>query len=489
MLEISLLEILNIFEKDDLPKLKNKMFQFYKDSLSNQNITILITELLSEKDYDEQELNDHFHKCFFFLYHLDKNSMYNEEIPVYEEISKILSWYADLDFTDIHHLNLFSIFYNFICFEGPDNFDKSTEIIIRIIILMFIKCGQNFAEGFSSSLLCRLFIEHINMNVLNLFSLIIGTSNKINKDLTDIGLITKLIDLNTIPNVDTQIFRKTKFLIYSNYALKCDMSDFVDCQKIVDECYNEMQNENDEECYCYQITCILRAVKRSISIMKNLVQKKVISYITLILSSDNKERIRQCLLLLEILTSNANEIDEQLSSELSLSHLLQQLLNFDENGLKAINCVINLMNYDIFSIEQYISNQFPQILNNIFANGPYEMKEAAIECINNMIYLLSFKRNDKYRFSSVFSDEIISNIILSITDFSFDENIIKKEDFINECLIILKTALTEDKFYNIDEVCSFLDNLYHEVNNEQIALKCKDILMSIEEKINKARNE
>lgn len=462
------------------------MIDEYKSLQTKPDSQTLLQEILSKEEDDPDAVNYIFQDYFCQIVQLDQTQMYSDEIPIYKDLITILTQFKELDFTNLYEMDLFTIFYNFVNFFIEDNYYKASKLISTVIKQMFIHLRSPFAENFSSTPLCRLFVSNLNMPIFTLFSVIVGDSEKVNRDLTNFGLLDCIND-----EEDNLDFRKTKFLFYSNYVNTCDLSDdFTDCKIVVDKCVNHVFEEDDDECYELRIRGICRSMERSKEMTDILVQHDIIGYVNVTLTTEPKyQRIFQCLRVLEILTFNPTDAcKEQLMEKLSLNELLQKLTISDETfgvkiGKMVWNCVINLLSYDdhIFDLKKYVDCMLPQlIIDTLENNGSFKMKQASLICLSN--FLLSFN----IPISSVFNDDMLNVVVLSFFDFSFISFQNDQDIFLCICKII-KSLIDENKFVYFEKIDEYLKRVEEETEFDQIINdKCGNLLTLMEQKMKEA---
>lgn len=450
----------------------------YKYLSTETEKSSLIKEIQPKNDEDPDYL---FQSQFAQFLEIAENHEYVELMPSLEGMNELLSQYKSTDVSIIYKYDIFTIFFDLISnyINEEENYFKASKLVSGFIKLIFVNQGSIVAEVFSSMPLCKLFVENMNIPIFNLFSIIIGVSEKVNQNLVNFGIIDQ------IPNNENPDFLKTKFLLFSNYCLFCDLNDFSNCTFVINECIDNVYEENDDECYEYRIIAICRSIRRSKEISDFLVAKDIIGYINKTLTDEQKnKRIQLSLQILEILTTNATDCcRKKLKNDLPLPLLLQKLSIPDvEIGKKVWNCVVNLLCYnDVYDFNQYMKCEFPQLINNTLTNdGSFKMKENALLCVNNFLLLFDCK------ISAVFNDEMLSNIIESIYYSSFSS----QQDVFGCICKIISCIIIENKFIFFEKIDEFLKHMYDEAENDHvIAEKCDALHQLLEAQANKSSTE
>ena len=172
------------------------MISQYKFFRSRSSNSVVLNELFTKNEYEREDPNYDFQNCLVHLYQIIQDQTYDEAIPIFEEMRNIISKYDNIDYTNLAELDIFNIFNEFIEFMGEENYESSTELVVGIIIIIFYQIRTEFAIDFTSHILCKNLAGNINIPILNLFSIIIGDSEKVNENLVKYELIENLLNSN-----------------------------------------------------------------------------------------------------------------------------------------------------------------------------------------------------------------------------------------------------------------------------------------------------
>ena len=422
-------------------------------------------------DFDSHELLINF---FQYLFNLDQIGNYSDEVPIYQEIINILSSCEEFDFSIINSYNPLAIFQNFVSsFINQDkNIVEAVHIISLISKALFKCCGEIFIELLYSSPLCFTLAKNLNNSSLSLFAITVGISENFCNTLKNYELPENIITILESQNINNIPLEELKIisLFLSNYTLKCNISDFIELQQIVQQLINIFFTVENDEISSYCLIGISRALSRSDDIANILVAKDIIQFLNKILFTGDEDKIKYCLTIIEILTNHIEIYSDNIKDNLCLKAIVDLSIVQSDIGRRAINCIINILNLPIFSLKEYIESNFPEAIEGILNNGSLKMKKGALQCIANL--LLTYE--GEFTLSTFFSDSCLQTLLEIL--FEILDNIVQ-EDY---CQDIIFALIKERKIPNIDEFSAFIQNLILQTNDDFAANMYNQILILIQ---------
>ncbi|OHT09935.1 hypothetical protein TRFO_21023 [Tritrichomonas foetus] len=403
-------------------------------------------------------MNNFFREFLLAIFNFDKENKFNEQFQFYIYINQILESYDNIDFSGLIEFNLFAIFLRFI--QGVDsNQMQAFSIIIETCINFHHHCQEAFAEDFVASPLCSFFAHNLNSLVLKLFSVIVIHSEKINATLTNFDILDKILLLTREKtDYDTLTY---KYCFLANYCNSCDITDLSNLIQVVRYLIDKIDEETDETHFNNRLIGISRAIQKSAEICKYLMATDFFKFLNYIFSNGDENKIYHCLIVYERILNDINLVEDRIKEEIHLNTFIQLCNRDSEVGEKAISCLINLLNDQVYEIEDYINNGFIQIAENIFNEGSYKMKKNLIKCINNVLIVYNIG------LTQFLNENCINMLISSIIDLKILDDTSIADCIENIFLFLIK----ENKTSRFEEITFFINNeLFEETEEEKIQI-------------------
>ena len=222
-------------------------------------------EEIPKETYDNDDPIQIFLHLLTCLIQCDNEENYNAEVDIYNEILKILPNVKSINYFEIAPINIFTIFHKFCTLSTIPNFSASS-IIVSVIFTMMNKCCIQFTADFVSSLLCKYFIDNLNLRISILISSILSKFPDFFKILLNYGIFEKLdaLEASINPNEKPR-FREITFYIYLRICQSYDETLYEVYLQILRIVLESIIQEDNMTIFGCQIFCLCKIIKHCIN--------------------------------------------------------------------------------------------------------------------------------------------------------------------------------------------------------------------------------
>lgn len=426
-------------------------------------------EEISKDTYDNDEPTQVFFHLLTCLIQCDNEENYNAEVDIYNEIVKILPNVKSINYFEIAPINIFTIFHKFCTLSAIPNF-SAPSIIVSVIFSMMNKCCIQFTADFVSSLLCKFFIDNLNLRISILVSSLLSKFPDFIKILLNYDIFEKLeaLEASINPNEKAR-FREITFYIYLRICQSYDETLYEVYLQILCIVLESIIKEDNMTIFGCQIFCLCKIIKHNHSLYQFLIGQRVLSYINSVLAENNPNKIELVICLLRQILEYVEEIVEPLSEQLSLN-LLMNLVDLSQQSCKmALESVRNILTEKIYPLEVIVETNFPMRMVSILQEGSFEQKSLALQSLNNLYLVYNC------HLPAIYSIEAIDCILAQLLDFTF---ISSNDDF--ESLKTIIFSLMHDGIdIHPNEMIELFQNIAND-SNEDLAIQCQYIILQLD---------